>query len=79
MTAKVWPLQKNAKGQKTKINYGLDTTGEKEKRTFKENVNGKSTSSHDNRKCRTRSVEKQRGMAFCFRKTAKAVKNRRDR
>ena len=31
------------------------------------------TSSHDNKKFRTRSVEKQRGMAFGFRKTATAV------
>jgi len=47
--------------------------GEKEKRTSKENVDGRSTSSHD-KKFRTRSMEKQRGMAFGFRKTATAVK-----
>jgi len=40
-------------------NYGTDTTGEKEKRTSKKNVDGRSTSSHD-KKFRTRSVEKQR-------------------
>ena len=57
-----------------KINYGLDTTGEKEKRTSKKNVDGRSTSSHDNKKFRTRSMEKQRGMAFGFRKTATADK-----
>jgi len=51
----------------------MDTTGEKEKRRFKKNVDGRSTSSHDNKKFRTRSVEKQRGMAFVFRKTATAV------
>jgi hypothetical protein len=57
----------------------MDTTGEKEKRTSKKNVDGRSTSStsstssHDNRKFRTRSVEKQRGMAFGFQKTATAV------
>jgi len=56
-----------------KINYGMDTTGEKEKRTSKKNVDGSSTSSHDNKKFRTRSVEKQRGMAFGFRKAATAV------
>jgi hypothetical protein len=55
------------------INYGMDTTGEKEKRTSKKNVDGRSTSSHDNKKCRTRSMEKQGGMAFGFRKTATAV------
>ena len=37
------------------------------------NVDGRSTSSHENKKFRTRSVEKQRGMAFGFRKTATAV------
>jgi len=53
----------------------LDTTGEKEKRTSKKNVHG-STSSHDNKKFRTRSMEKQRGMAFGFRKTATVVKKK---
>jgi len=28
-TAMVWPRQKDARGENTKINYGLDTTGEK--------------------------------------------------
>ena len=70
----MWPHQKDARGENTKINYGLDTTGEKEKRTSKENVDGRSTSSHDNKIFRTRSVEKQRGLAFGFRKTATAVK-----
>ena len=51
----------------------MDTIGEKEKRTSKKNVDGRSTSSHDNKKFRTRSVEKQRGMAFGFQKTAKAA------
>ena len=51
----------------------MDTIGEKEKRTSKKNVYGRSTSTHDNKKFRTRSVEKQRGMAFGFRKTATAV------
>jgi len=53
----------------------LDTTGEKEKRTSKKSVDGRSTSSHDNKKFRTGSMEKQGGMAFGFRKTATAVKN----
>ena len=70
----VWPRQKDARGENTKINYGLDTTGEKEKRAPKKNVDGRSTSSHDNKKFRTRAMEKQRGMAFRFRKTATAVK-----
>jgi len=34
---------------------------------------GRSTSNHDNKKFRKRSMEKQRGMAFGFRKTATAV------
>jgi len=42
--------------------------------TFKKNVDGRSTSNHDNRKLRTRSMEKERGMAFGFRKTATAVR-----
>jgi len=70
----IWPLPKDARGENTKINCGLDTTGEKEKRTSKENVDGRSTSSHDNKKFRTKSMEKQRGIAFVFRKTATAVK-----
>jgi len=49
------------------------TTGEKEKRTSKIKVDGRSASSHDNKKLRTKSMEKQRGMAFGFRKTATAV------
>ena len=72
----VWPRQKDARGENTNINYGLDTTGEKENWTSKKNVDGRSTSSHDNKKFRTRSMAKQRGMAFGFRKTATAVKIR---
>ena len=51
----------------------MGTTGEKKKRTSKKNVDGRSTSSHDNKKFGNRSMEKQRGMAFGFRKTATAV------
>jgi len=69
----VWSRQKDARGQNNKINYGMDTMGEKEKRTSKKNVDGKSTSSHGNKKPRTRSMEKQRRMAFGFRKMATAV------
>ena len=70
----VWPCQKDARGENTEINYGLDTAAEKEKRTPKKNVAERSTpSSHDNKKFRIRAVEKQRGMAFGFRKTATAV------
>jgi len=69
-----WPRPKDARGENTKINYGMDTMGEKEKRTSKKNVDGRGTSSHDNKKFRTRSMEIQRGMAFHFRKTATAVK-----
>ena len=70
----VWPHQKDARGENTEINYGLYTTVEKEKRMSKKSVDGRSTSSHDNKKFRTRSMEKQRGMAFGFRKTATSFK-----
>ena len=73
----VWPHQKDARGENTKTNYGMDITGEREKRTPKENVDGRNTSSHDNKKFRTKSMEKQRGVAFGFQKTAPAVKNTR--
>ena len=65
-------LSKNLKIE-IKINYGMGTTGEKKKRTSKKKVDGRSTSSHDNKKFRNRSMEQQRGMAFGFRKTATAV------
>jgi hypothetical protein len=68
----VRPHQKDARGQNTKINYGIETIGEKEKRTFKKNVDRRSTSSHD-KKFGTRSMEKQRGMTFGFQKTATPV------
>ena len=51
----------------------MGTTGEKEKRTFKKNMDGSRTSSHDNSKFRNRSVEKQRGMAFGLGETATTV------
>jgi hypothetical protein len=69
----VGPRQKDARGETTKINYGVDTGGEKKKRTSKKNVDGRSTSSHENKTFRSRSVVKQKGMAFGFRKTATAV------
>ena len=55
-------------------NNNNNNKSEKEKRTPKKNVDGRSTSSHDNKKFRTRSMEKQRGMAFVFGKMATAVK-----
>ena len=51
----------------------MDTAGEKETGTSKKNVDGRSTGSHDNKKFRTRSMEKQGGMAFGLGKTATAV------
>jgi hypothetical protein len=69
----IWPRDRVARGENTKINYGMDTRGEKKKRTSKKNVDERSTSSHDSKKFRTRSVEKKGGMAFGFRKTATAV------
>jgi hypothetical protein len=73
-TTMVWPGQKDARGENTKINYGMDTTGEKEKRMSKENVNGRSTSRHDIKKFRTRSMEKRRGMEIGFQRMVAAVK-----
>ena len=35
--------QKDARRENTKINYGMDTTEEREKRTSKKNVDRKST------------------------------------
>ena len=52
----------------------MDTTREEKKRTSKKNVDGRSASGSDNRKFGIRAMEKQRGMAFGFRKTATAVK-----
>jgi hypothetical protein len=51
----------------------MGTTGEKEMWTSKKNVDGRSTCSHDSKKFRTISVDKQIGMAFGFRKTVTAV------
>jgi hypothetical protein len=34
-TTMVWPRQKDARGENTKINYGMDTRGVKKKRTSK--------------------------------------------
>jgi hypothetical protein len=65
------------RGENTKINCGTNTKGEKGKRTPTENVDGRSTSSYDNKKFRTRSMEKQRGMEFGLRKTATAVRKYR--
>jgi hypothetical protein len=48
-TTIVWPRQKDAGGENTKMNYGMDTAGEKEKRTSKKNVDGRSKSSHATR------------------------------
>ena len=51
----------------------MDTIGKKKKRTSKKNMDRRSTSSHGNKEFGTRSMEKQRGMEFGFRKTATAV------
>ena len=57
----------------TKIKYGVETRGKKKKRTSKKNGDGRCTSSHGNKTFRSRSVVKQKGMVFGFRKTATAV------
>jgi hypothetical protein len=55
------------------INYGMYTRERRGKRTSKKNVDGKCTSSHENKTFRSRSVAKHKGMVFGFRKTATAV------
>jgi hypothetical protein len=42
-------------------------------------MDGRSTHSHDSEKFKTKSMEKQEGMAFGFQKTATAVIDRIDR
>jgi hypothetical protein len=51
----------------------VDTRGKKKKRTSKKNVDGRCTSRYENKTFRSRSMVKQKGMAFGFRKTATAV------
>jgi hypothetical protein len=51
----------------------VDTRGKKKKRTSRKNVDGRRTSRHGNKTSRSRSVVKQKGMVFGFRKTATAV------
>jgi hypothetical protein len=58
----VWPLQKYARGENTKINYGIDNTGKKSKRAPKFNVDEMRTSSYGNQTFRSISMEKQEGM-----------------
>jgi hypothetical protein len=55
------------------MNYGVDTGGVKEERTSKKNVVGRCTSRHENKTFRSRSVVRQKGMVFGFRKTATGV------
>jgi hypothetical protein len=52
----------------------MDTAGEKEKKTSEENVDGKSVNGRENKGGRSRSMKKQRGIAFGCRKTATDVK-----
>jgi len=58
------------------IYYNTITRGKKKKRTSKKNVDGRCTSSHENKTFGSRSVAKQKGMVFGFRKTATAVTRR---
>ena len=45
-----WPREKDDKGENKKMNYGMDTNGEKEKRKSKKNGDKRSMSSHNNKK-----------------------------
>jgi hypothetical protein len=57
----------------TKINYEVDTRERRKRGRPKKNGDGRRTSSHGNKKSRSRSVVKQKGMVLGFRKTATAV------
>jgi hypothetical protein len=48
-------------------------TRDKEKRTSRKNMDGRCTSSHENKTFRSRSVVKQKGMVFGFQKMATPV------
>ena len=61
------------KGENTKINNGMDTDRRKKKRAPKKDVDRGSTSNHGNKELGTRSMEKQRGMEFGFRRMATGV------
>jgi hypothetical protein len=52
---------------------GVDTRGKKKKGTSKKNMDGRCMSSHENKTFRSRSVVKQKGMVFGFRKTVTDV------
>ena len=67
----------DAREENTKINYGLDTTGEKEKRTSKKNVDGRSTSSHDNKKFGNRSMDKTERIGVWFPEDGDSCKKKR--
>jgi hypothetical protein len=64
---------KECKRRDYQINYGVDTRGEKKKRTSKKNEDERCRSSHENKIFRSRSVVRQKGMVLGFRKTATAV------
>jgi hypothetical protein len=51
----------------------VDTRGKKKKRTSKKNVDGRCTSSHENKTFGSIPVVKQKGMVFGFQKTATAI------
>jgi hypothetical protein len=63
----------DAVGETTKTNYGVDTRGKKENRTSKKYLDERCMSSHDMKTFISRSVVKQKGIAFGFRKMATAV------
>jgi hypothetical protein len=65
-------VKKDARGETTKINYGVDTRGEKKKRTSKKTwMEGVQAAMETT--SRSGSVVKQKGMVFGFWKTATAV------
>ena len=74
----VWPRQKDARGENTEIycimewiSWERRKRGRPKKKTWVEGLRAAMIT----KKFRARSMEKQRGMAFGFRKTATTVKN----
>jgi hypothetical protein len=66
----LWPRQKDVTGEETKTNYVKHTAQQKEKWTPKGNVDGRNTSSHDNKNLEP---DQEIGITFGFWKTATAL------
>ena len=56
------------------MNCGVDPIGEKKQRSLVENLIRGSTFNHDSKKFAARSMDGEKGTAFCFGKTATSLK-----